>query len=347
MKVVARSNATSRSRVARGRTLPDCAACPGVLLAGVAFLVAMTPLLAHAQQYPTRPVRVIVPFPPGGNVDTFARVLYRHVEQDLGQPIVIDNRGGANGIVGSDLVAKANPDGYTFLNTSVGFAVNPYVVKKLPFDIVRDFAPVTNVAQGAGYLMVVTPTLPANNLKELIALAKQKTMRYSSAGVGNGQHLAGALLAVRSGTDMIHVPYKGGGPALTAVMSGEVEIHYPAASVGVPQVKAGKVRALAFTGAKRLAALPEVPTVAEAALPGYVSDAGWHAVFAPAKTPPAILNRMHAAIRKALDVPTVRDHFLAGGYEPQGLPPAEWAKAYQEDLRRYAEICRLAKIEPQ
>lgn len=302
---------------------------------------------ALAQNYPNRPIRLVVPFPPGGNVDTFARVLYRYVEQALGQPIVIDNRGGANSIVGSELVARANPDGYTFLNTSFGFAVNPAIMKKLPFDVEKDFVPVTNTALGTGYLMVINPSVPAQNLKELIALAKIKTLRYSTAGVGNGQHLAGALLAGRAGVEMIHVPYKGGGPALNAVVGGEVEIHYPAASVGLPQAKAGKVRAIAFTGAKRLGSLPDVPTVAEAGLTGYVADAGWHGVFAPAKTPAAIVNRMHAAIRKALDVPHVRDSFITGGYEPQGLPPAEWAKVFREDLKRYAEICRMAKIEPQ
>ena len=300
-----------------------------------------------ADSYPARPVRVIVPFPPGGNVDVFARVLYRHVEQDLGQPIVIDNRGGANSILGSDIVAKSSPDGYTLLNTSFGFAVNPAIMKKMPFDVVRDFVPVTNVALGTGYLMVANLNLPAKTVKELIALAKQKPIRYSTAGVGNGQHLAGALFAERAGVEMLHVPYKGGGPAATAVLGGEVEIHYPAASVGLPHVKAGRLRALGFTGAKRLASLPEVPTIAEAGLPGYVADAGWHAVFAPAKTPPAVVARVHSAIRKALDVPQVRDHFLNGGYEPQGAAPAEWAKLFREDLKRYAEICRIAKIAPQ
>ena len=300
-----------------------------------------------AETYPTRPVRVIVPFPPGGNVDTFARVLYRHVEQNLGQPVIIDNRGGANSILGSDIVAKASPDGYTYLNTSFGFAVNAAIVRKLPFDVVKDFVPVTNVALGDGYLMVVNAAVPAKNVKDLIALAKQKPLRYSTAGVGNGQHLAGALFAERAGVEMLHVPYKGGGPALNAVLGGEVEVHYPAASVGVPQVKSGKVRAIGFTGAKRLSSLPDVPTVAEAGLTGYVADAGWHAVFAPAKTPMPLVNRMHAAIRKALDVPQVREHFLNGGYEPQGAPPAEWAKLFRDDLKRYAEICRIAKIEPQ
>jgi tripartite-type tricarboxylate transporter receptor subunit TctC len=300
-----------------------------------------------AEAYPNRPVRVVVPFPPGGNVDTFARVLYRYVEQDLGQPIIIDNRGGANSIVGSDLVAKANPDGYTYLNTSFGFAVNAAIVRKLPFDVVKDFVPVTNVALGDGYLMVVNASVPAKNVKELIALAKQKPLRYSTAGVGNGQHLAGALFAERAGVEMLHVPYKGGGPALNAVLGGEVEVHYPAASVGVPQVKSGKVRAIGFTGAKRLATLPDVPTVAEAGLPGYLADAGWHAVFAPAKTPMPLVNRMHAAIRKALEVPQVRDHFVNNGYQPQAAPPAEWSKLFREDLKRYAEICRIAGIEPQ
>jgi tripartite-type tricarboxylate transporter receptor subunit TctC len=314
------------------------------LLAGV-FTIAASH--AAAQNYPTRPVRVVIPFPPGGNVDTFARVLFKYVEQDLGQPIIIDSRGGANSILGSDIVAKAAPDGYTFLHTSFGFAVNPAIVKKMPFDVTKDFVPVTNVALGTGYLMVTNPSVPAKTVKELIALGKQKPLRYSTAGIGNGQHLAGALFAEKAGIDMLHVPYKGGGPALTAVLGGEVDVHYPAASVGIPPVKAGKLRAIGFTGAKRLSSLPDVPTIGEAGLTGYVSDAGWHAMFAPAKTPPALVNRMYGAVRKSLEVPQVRDFFVAGGYEPQGLPPNEWARVFREDLKRYAEICRIARIEPQ
>ena len=235
----------------------------------IALLLAMFTLagasLSWAQNYPTRPVRVVIPFPPGGNVDVFGRVLWPQVE------------------------------------------------------------------------------------KELIALAKQQpgNVRYSTAGVGNGQHLAGALFAERAGIDMLHVPYKGGGPAVTAAIGGEVQIHYPAPGVGIPHVKAGRLKGLGFTGNKRLAALPDVPTVAEAAIPGFFADAGWHGVFAPAKTPAAVVKKVQEAISRALLAPHVRDHFLNNGYEPQGHSPAEWAKIFRADLKRYAEITRIAKIEPQ
>jgi tripartite-type tricarboxylate transporter receptor subunit TctC len=301
------------------------------------------------QDYPNRPVRVIVPFPPGGNVDVFSRVLFKFVEDELGQPVVIENRGGANGILGADILKNATPDGYTYMNTSFGLAVNKFIVKKLPFDLEKDFLPVTNVALGTGYLMVSNPNFPAKTVKELIALAKQQPgkFRYSTAGVGNGQHLAGALFCLKAGIDMLHVPYKGGGPAANAVLGGEVQVHYPAGAVGVPHVKAGRMRGLAFTGEKRLVSLPDIPTVSEAALPGFVADAGWHGVFAPVNTPMPRVTRFQQAVQKALQVPQVRDHFVNNGYEPKGEAPAVWAKGYRESLKKLGEIAKAAKIEAQ
>ncbi len=298
------------------------------------------------QAYPTRPIRLIVPFPPGGNVDVFSRVLFRQVELELGQNIVIDNRGGANGLIGADVVANAVPDGYTLLNTSFAFAVNPSILKKMPFDIKKDFAPITNVALGLGYLMVINNDVPAKTVPELIALAKKRPISYSTAGIGNGQHLAGALFTLKAGIDMLHVPYKGGGPAMTALLGGEVQVHFPAGSVGVPLVKQGRARALGFTGAKRLSSLPDVPTVGES-VPGYVADAGWHGMFAPAKTPAAIVKKVQMAVHKALQEPKVRSHFVDNGYEPQGDPPDVWAKKFRADVDLFADIVKKAKIERQ
>lgn len=301
---------------------------------------------AIAQQYPSRPIRLIVPFPAGGNVDVFSRVLFRQVETEIGTNFVIDNRGGANGIVGADTVKNASPDGYTIMNTSFGFAVNPAIVKKLPFDVIRDFTPVTNVATGLGYLVVVNPRVPVKSVAEMIALARKEQVRYSTAGVGNGQHLAGALLNTMAKINMLHVPYKGGGPAVAACISGEVQVHFPAGSVGVPHHKAGRVRAIAFTGAKRLATLPDIPTVGET-VNGYVSDAGWHGVFGPARLPMPIAVKLQQAIHKALQDPKINANFVDNGYEPNGDPPEVWARLFRTDVKRLAEIAKAAGIEPQ
>lgn len=299
-----------------------------------------------AQQYPSRPIRLIVPFPPGGNVDVFSRVLFRQVESEIGTNIVIDNRGGANGIIGADVVKNASPDGYTVLNTSFAFAVNPAILKKMPFDIVRDFTPITNVATGTGYLVAINPKVPVKSIADMIALAKKEQVSYSTAGVGNGQHLAGALLNSMAKINMLHVPYKGGGPAAAAVISGEVQVHFPAAAVGIPHYKAGRLRAIAFTGAKRLSSLPDIPTVGET-LPGYVGDAGWHGMFGPAKLPPAIAKKLQQAVHKALQEPKVRAHFVDNGYEPDGDAPEVWTKKFRGDVKRFADLAKAAGIEPQ
>ena len=309
---------------------------------------AVVATTAQAQNFPTRPICVVVPFPAGGNVDTYIRQLARQMETGMGQPLVIDNRGGANGIVGCDIVAKAAPDGYTILATSIAFAVNPAMYKKLPYDSEKDFTPITNYANGLGYVLAAHPSVPATNTKELIAFGKKQTLRYGSAGIGNGQHLAGVLFAQKAGIEMLHVPYKGGGPVLTAVLGGEVHLNFPGASVAVPHVKSGKLRGLGFTGDKRISSLPDVPTIAESGLPGFNFDTGWHAMFGPPKMPAALVGRFHSEVRKAFEANAqLRENFTSTGYEPAAAPPAEFDKLFKADLKRFAAIIKAAKIELQ
>jgi tripartite-type tricarboxylate transporter receptor subunit TctC len=318
-------------------------------LAAVASFPLLLPGTANAQNYPDRPIRLVVPFPPGGNVDSFARVLAKQVELQLAQPIVIDNRGGANGIVGADIVAKSAPNGYTVLGTSIAFVVNAGMYNKLPYDTEKDFIPITNFAWGLGYLMTVNPSVPAQTVRELIALAKSGSapLRYSTPGVGNGQHLAAELFKTKAGIELLHVPYKGGGPALNAVLGGEVQMSFPAVAVGAAHVKAGKLRALGFTGSTRVASLPDVPTIDEAGVSGYRFDSGWHGWFAPAKTPAVVVSRLYTSIVQALKDPKLREFLIAGGYEPRGDPPAEFSRIFRSDIKLYAEIVRAAKIETQ
>jgi tripartite-type tricarboxylate transporter receptor subunit TctC len=318
-------------------------ACGAVMVAADAG--AQAAKTSPGQAWPTRPIRLIVPFPPGGATDANARVIAKEVENVLGQPLVIDNRGGANAIIGSDLVAKAAPDGYTLMHISVAFAINPSTHKKLPFDTRRDFTPITNPIVGQGSLLAVNPSVPAKSVSEFIALAKKETLKFSSPGVGNVLHLITEAFSNRAGIRMLHVPYKGAGPALIALVGGEVQVMVVPPLIAIPHVKAGRVRPLGYSGAKRLPAIAEVPTLGET-LPGFQQDSGWHAWFAPAKTPAAIVARVYGAIQKSLQVPAVRDFLLAGGYEPTADPPAVFQKSFQDDLKRWGELVRLAKIEP-
>jgi tripartite-type tricarboxylate transporter receptor subunit TctC len=290
-----------------------------------------------------------LPFVPGGTIDAYARVLSRQVESQIGQSIVIDNRGGANGILGADIVAKAAPDGYTLLDNAASMVINPAMYKKMPYDTESAFVPITNFVKGLGYVMTVHPSVPANSVKELIALAKKKegSVRFSSPGKGNGQHLVGELLNLKSGIQLLHVPYKGSAPALAAALSGEVQLTFQTPTSVIPHITAGKLRALGFTGETRLPALPDLPTVAEAGVPGFYYDVAWHAWFAPARTPPAIVDRLYTEIHKALQQAKLREYFRAGGFEPQGDPPAQFQKIFRDDIKRYADIVRAARIEPE
>ena len=325
---------------------------PGRLLietplpAAVLLLGALT---AAAAPYPERPIRLVVSSAPGGAADLIARPIAMQMEKDFGYTIVVDNRAGANGIIGTDIVAKAVPDGYTFLVNTVAVTINPSVYRKLPYDTERDLLPVTNLALGSGYLLIVHPSLAANSVQELIALARNKDSRlgYGTPGFGNGQHLAGELFNLRAGVQLLHVPYKGAAPAMNALLGGEIQIGFIPPIVSGQHIKAGKVRPLGFTGTARLPALPEVPTIAEAGVPGFKFVGNWDGWFAPAHTPPAIMAQIYGAIRQTLQVPRIREAIIAAGYDPVADTPAQFGQFVRAEIRKYAEIARAAKIQPE
>ncbi len=302
-----------------------------------------------AQQYPTRPIRVVVGFAPGGGPDIVARLVADPLGARLGQSVVVDNRGGANGIIGAEIVAKANPDGHTLLVTTASFAINPSIYRKLPFDPVRDFTPVTNLGSGAGLLLVAHPSVPARTLAELIAHGKTPGVRlaYGSAGLGNATHLVGALLNMRAGLNMVHVPYKSAGIAVSALMGNEVQVIFASPLSSLQYVKAGRMRALAYNFPTRADFLPDVPTVAEAGVPGTAIEGSWYGLFAPPRTPAVIVNRLLAEVRVAINDPQVRDKLAASGVVPDGRPPAEFRAFLVDVIKRYAEAVRVAGIEPQ
>jgi tripartite-type tricarboxylate transporter receptor subunit TctC len=321
-----------------------CVAIPAIASAAVS-----TARDVHAQTtqvWPTRPIRLVLPFPPGGATDTNARVIAREMEPVLGQPLVFDNRAGANSIIGCDIVAKAAPDGYTIMYISVAFAINPSTHKKLPFDTARDFTPITNPIVGQGSLLAVNPSVPAKSVPELIALAKKQKLSFSSPGVGNVLHLIMSGFMQRAGIEMLHVPYKGAAPAMTALMAGEVQAMVVPPVVAVPHIKSGKLRPLGYSGAKRLPVIADVPTIAEAGLTGFAQDSGWHAMFGPAKMPQHIVDRLHDAVQKSLQVPSVREFLQAGGYEPTADTPAVFQKNFRDDLTRWGALARAAGIDP-
>ncbi len=319
---------------------------PNCTRATLALLVtAISNVCAGAEPYPARPVRFVVSSAPGGTQDAVARLIANQITGQIGQQVVVDNRGGANGIIGCDIVARAAADGYTLLYAATAFAIMPSVSKKLPFDVVRDFVPITRVGVLEGALLLVHPNLPVQNVRELIELAKGRSLTFGSPGVGNSLHLMAELFNVSAGTRMIHVPYKGAGPSLNALLSSEIQMVFIPPPVAIPYAKSGRVRALGYSGTRRLAALPELPTIGEAGLAGFGMDLGWQALFAPAKTPDAIVTRIYAEVKRALEAPKLRESLLASGYEPKGESPEEFRKLFLEDIRRYAELTRIARIE--
>jgi tripartite-type tricarboxylate transporter receptor subunit TctC len=313
--------------------------------AALAMVAAAT--CAVAQNYPNRPIRMVVPFPPGGAVDVIGRVVAPALSERLGQQLVIDNRGGANAIIGTDITAKAAPDGYTLLIVPAGHAITPNVSRKLPYDTLKDLAAVGLVGNGA-YVLVVHPGLPVKSVSEFVAHAKARPgkLNYAATGYGNATHLAGELFKVLTGVDMVYILYKGGGPALTDVISGQVSAFFAGVASSAAHIKSGKVRALGVTTVRRADALPDIPTIAEAGVPGYEVD-GWYGILAPARTPQAIIQRLNADINAVVATQDAKDRLLAVGLQARGTTPAEFHQMIVNDIARWANVAKKAKLEPQ
>jgi tripartite-type tricarboxylate transporter receptor subunit TctC len=310
---------------------------------GALFAVLICAAPAFAQGYPTRPIRLIVPFGTGGGTDILARIIEPLVTKELGQPLVIENRAGGGSIIGMDVVAKAGPDGYTLVMTDTSIAVNPSL-KPLPYDTIKDFAPVSLLAT-APVILVGHPSLQAKTLQEFVALAKQKpgALNYASGGVGSSTHLGGELLKFVAGIDVRHVPYKGTGPAMNDLVGGHVQVMFSGISSARPYLDAGTLRALAVTGEARNAAVPDVPTFAEAGLPGVTASTYW-GVLAPKGTPKEIVDRLSAAFAKAVRDPDVVKRIGELGYLPIGGGAADYAENIKSEIAKWAAVIKAADI---
>jgi tripartite-type tricarboxylate transporter receptor subunit TctC len=304
-------------------------------------------MTAYGQSYPSKPIRYVLGFPPGGGADLIARPLAQKITENSGIQVVVDNRPGAGMIVASELVARSAPDGYTiFHGANTSHAINPNLHAKLPYDPVKDFAPVTKLASFPN-LLVVHPSLPVRTVKDLVALARSRPgeLNFCSSGTGTPAQLAGVMFNAAAGVKMVHVPYKGSGPALTALMSGETQLMFGSLASTLPHVRSGRVRAIAVTSAKRSAAVPEMPTISEAGYGGFEAIT-WHALFVPAGTPAPIINRLHSEFSKVLDAPDFKAMMIKQGADTQSSTPAELAAYVKSELALYAKIVKQAGMRP-
>jgi len=317
----------------------------GLLIILGAALLAATGGMALAQPFPAKPIRLILPYPPGGGTDTISRPFVRKMAENIGQQVLIDNRGGAGGNIGMEVAARAAPDGYTVvMGLTAQLAVNPALFPKIPYDPLKDFEPIMMFANG-GYLLVAHPSLPVKNAAELIAIAKRRPgeLLYASSGNGSGGHLASELFNVMAGIRTSHVPYKGGGQALVDTAAGQTQLLFtpPISSAG--HVASGRLRALGVSTTKRISSMPQLPTIAESGVPGYDSGV-WYAMLAPRGTPPAIISRLHEEFRKVLADPAYRDFLVKSGIEPEGGSPEELARYIRSELVKWARVVKEANI---
>jgi tripartite-type tricarboxylate transporter receptor subunit TctC len=300
---------------------------------------------AHAQSYPSKPLRLVIPYPPGGGTDTIMRPFVQYLSERLGQPVVIDNRGGAGGSMGMEAVARATPDGYTILaGLTAQLAVNPALYKKLPYDPIKDYAPITLFADGP-YLLVVHPSLPVKSVKEFIELARKRPneITYASSGNGSGGHLAAELMKNMAGIKLLHVPYKGGGPALTGLLTGEVQALFAPYASAQGHIKSGRIRALAVTTARRPKAIPDIPTLSEAGVPGYDSGV-WYSLLAPAGTPRVIIDRLHRETIAVLNHPEFAKLLMEQAIDAIGNTPEELAQFIKSEIDKWAKVVKEAGV---
>ena len=318
-----------------------------LLACAVAFSFAIDAALAQTAKYPARPVRLVVPFAAGGTNDILGRIVAEKLAEKFGQPFVADNRAGANTVVGSEIVARATADGHTLLIVSASIAVNPSLVRALPYDTLRDFAPIGMVA-GGPYLMVIHPAVPAKTVGEFIAWVKsqQGKVNYASTGTGSPPHLAAELLKITAGIDMQHIPYKGGGAALPDLIAGRVSMFFGSIATLRPHVDSGRLRAVGMTTAQRSAAMPDVPTFIEAGLVGYEVN-GWYGLLTTGKTPRAIVERLSATLRQILNDPETRAQFVKNGLDPTPGSAEEFARLLSAEIVKWASVVKAAGIKPE